>query len=231
MPVLIFHHVKLLKPSDDAIERGLTILPREFRAEIAYLRSHRYHAISAAQLVHHLRSGGALPAKPVVLTFDDGYTDIYSDVYPVLRRNHMIATFFIVPGFLNTPRYLTWKQVRTMSRHRMDIEAHSMTHPVLTNLNASGIWQQVWGSRHVLQQHLHRSVRVFAYPYGNYDSRVLAALRAAGFYGAFTTLEGWSPSTPNLLHLPRVYVDLDDTIPIFAGRLRDDPKVLAQDPT
>jgi peptidoglycan/xylan/chitin deacetylase (PgdA/CDA1 family) len=231
VPVLIYHHVKWLKPSDDAIERGLTVLPTEFAAELRFLVTHGYHTITAAELTAYLRTGSRLPTHPVVLTFDDGYADVYSDTYPLLRKYHLTATLFIVPGFLGTPRYVSWRQVEEMARHGIDVEAHSMTHPDLTLIPRSRVWAEVDGSRNALQTRLHRPVRVFAYPYGDYDQTVLIAVRRAGFVTAFTTRQGWWQDSADLLTLPRVYVDLDDTVQTFAGRLRADPAILAEDPT
>jgi len=230
-PVLIYHHVKLLKPTDDAIERGLTVLPAQFDAQLDYLQTHRYSTVTATALTAHLLKAAKLPPNPVVLTFDDGYTDVYADVYRQLRRRHMVATFFIVPGFLNTPRYLTWRQVTDMAQHGMDIEAHSMTHPDLTTLRPEAVRQEVARSRQVLAAHLHRPIEVFAYPYGAYNAAVLRAVSRAGFQAAFTTHQGWVARSDQLLTLPRVYIDIDDTPAVFAGRLRADPAVLAHDPT
>ena len=230
-PVLIYHHVKVLKPTDDAIERGLTVLPAQFDAQLDYLRMHGYTTVTATALTAHLLKSAKLPPNPVVLTFDDGYTDVYADVYQQLRRRHMIATFFIVPGFLNTSRYLTWRQVTDMEHHGMDIEAHTMTHPDLTTLRPEAVWQEVARSRQVLMAHLHHPIEVFAYPYGAYSAAVLTAVSRAGFRAAFTTHQGWVARSDQLLTLPRVYIDIDDTLAVFAGRLRADPAALAQDPT
>ncbi len=231
VPVLIYHHVKTLKASDDSIERGLTVLPSQFDAEMRYLRAHHYHVVSARALANHLISGTSLPRKPVVLTFDDGYTDVFPDVYQVLSRMHMVATFFVVPGFLNKPRYLTWKQVQTMSSHGMDIEAHSMTHPDLTSIGPRSVRWQLNECRRELQSRLHKTVTVFAYPYGAHSPAVISDVRQVGYRVAFTTQEGWIADPRRLLTEPRVYVDLDDTLSIFAGRLQDDQRVLAEDPT
>lgn len=218
-PVLIMHHVKPDKPTDDQIELGLTLPPALFGQDIDYLATHGYHTISARQLVSYLRSGGKLPSKPVVLTFDDGYTDMYTQVYPVLRKHQMTATFFVVPGFFDRPRYLTWKQVIDMSRHGMDIEAHSMTHPDLTTLSPARAWQEIWGSRHVLQSRLHRPVEVFAYPYGAYNASVLNDVSKAGYWAGFTTHRGYRQARSQLLTLPRVYVTREDIPALFARLL------------
>jgi peptidoglycan/xylan/chitin deacetylase (PgdA/CDA1 family) len=231
VPVLIYHHVKSLKPTDNAIERGLTVLPGEFRAQLNVLVKNHYHLVSAAALVGYLRSGGSLPSKPVVLTFDDGYIDMFGTAYQLLRTMHLTATFFIVPGFLDTRRYLSWKQVEQMAAAGMDIEAHSMTHPDLTTVPAAQLWGEVAQSRHVLEQRLHKAVRAFAYPYGAYNASVLRAVSKAGYWGAFTTRQGWWENRSQLLTLARLYVDIDDSPQIFVGRLRADPAALAEDPT
>jgi len=231
VPVLIYHHVKWNKPSDDAIERGLTVSPTQFQQELDYLVRDHFHTVTAAQLVSDLRSGASLPSRPVVLSFDDGYADMYGTAYPFLRQHHMRATFFIVPGFLDTVRYLSWRQVEDMADHGMDIEAHSMSHPDLTLVPAAQARGEVQDSRRDLEKRLHRSVRIFAYPYGDYNAAVLSDVARAGYWAAFTTHQGWWQRSDGLLTLPRVYVDFDDTLRIFAGRLRADPQVLAQDPT
>lgn len=230
VPVLIYHHVKAPKPGDDAIERGLSVLPGAFAAQLQYLRFHGYHTVTASTLVDALRGGKQLPPRPIVLTFDDGYSDIYPNVYPLLRRYRMTATFFIAPGLLDKPRYMSWRQIATLASHGMDVEAHSMSHPDLTMVSAAQRHGEIWDSRRVLEARLHRAVRVFAYPYGAYNASVLADVAHAGYLAAFTTHEGWLAGSDQLLTLPRVYVDPDDTIDIFAGRLRADPHALAADP-
>jgi peptidoglycan/xylan/chitin deacetylase (PgdA/CDA1 family) len=231
VPMLLMHHVKATRPTDDTIERGLTISPAQFSSEMRYLVRNHFHTITATQLASYLRGGKSLPSKPVVLSFDDGYVDVYEHVFYPLSRLHMTATFFIVPGFLGMPRYLSWAEVKDMATHGMDIESHTMSHPDLTTVNAQRQWSEVNGSRSLLQRKLHRTVRLFAYPYGAYNQSVLSTVARAGYWAAFTTRQGWIQSSSRLLTLPRVYIDNDDTLRIFAGRLAADPAVLAEDPT
>lgn len=213
-PVIVYHHVKWLKPTDDAIERGLTILPPQFQMQLEEIARRRYRVITAAALIQALHSGQAVRSHSMVLTFDDGYSDVYTNVYPELRRSHLRATFFVVPGFIGTPRYMTWAQVRNMASHGMDIEAHTMTHPDLTTLPPAKLAKEVAGSRSVLERMLHRPVRVFAYPYGAYNSSVEEAVHRAGFWGAFTTQIGIEESSGMLLQLPRIYAVHGDRLPV-----------------
>jgi peptidoglycan/xylan/chitin deacetylase (PgdA/CDA1 family) len=231
VPVLIYHHVKWPRPGDNAIERGLTISPAQLATELTHLAVGGYRSVTARDIAAFLRGGPALPKRPVALTFDDGYSDVYANAYQVLLRRRMRATFFIVPGFLDKPRYLTWKQVENMAAHGMDIEAHSMTHPDLTTVPAAQMQREIRLSRLLLESRLHRQVRVFAYPYGAYNGGILRSVRSAGYYAAFTTHQGWWQTETNRLVLPRVYVDNDDTASIFAGRLVADAVALAADPT
>jgi peptidoglycan/xylan/chitin deacetylase (PgdA/CDA1 family) len=118
-----------------------------------------------------------------------------------------------------------------MAAHGMDIESHTMTHPELTRIGQRSLRWQLSESRHELQMKVHHPVRLFAYPYGAYSRTVVTAVARAGYLAAFTTQQGWVQTGAQLLTEPRVYVDIDDSLAIFAGRLRDDPRILAQDPT
>lgn len=231
LPVLVMHHVKWDRPGDDAIELGLTIHPSQFRQEVRYLASHRYRTVSAAGVAGVLVRGGKLPSHSVALTFDDGYADMYTNVYPVLRSHHMTATFFVCPGLIGKPRYMTWKQVQTMVSHGMDIEAHTMTHPDLTRVSAAQAWGEINGSRQALRSRVHVPARVFAYPYGTSNATVLGDVRKAGYWIAFTTQQGWVLKSGSRFLLPRVYIDRDDSLAQFAARLTDNLAVVSQDPT
>lgn len=231
LPVLVMHHVKWDKPGDDATELGLTIHPTQLRRELTYLASHGYHTISAARVARVLVRGGRLPSRPVVLTFDDGYADAYQTVYPVLRARRMTATFFVCPGLLGKPRYMTWSQVRVMARHGMDIEAHTLTHPDLTAVPAGQARVEIAGSRTSLRRRLHIPVTVFAYPYGAFNPAILRDVQQAGYAAAFTTQQGWRLTRGSRYLLPRVYVDRDDSLRQFAARLSGNVQVVEQDPT
>jgi len=231
IPVLIYHHVKLTRPTDDATERGLTISPQQFSSELAYLQRARYHTITADRLVSFFHGRASLPSRPVMLTFDDGYVDVYHAVYSLLRERHMTAIFFIVPGFLGRQRYMNAAQVRDMADHGMDIEAHTMTHPDLTTLPYRSALREIKISREFLQRLIRHSVRAFAYPYGAYNRSTLQAVAASQFEVAFSTRAGWIQSSEAALTLPRVYIDADDSLPNFAARLHRDRGVLLADPT
>jgi peptidoglycan/xylan/chitin deacetylase (PgdA/CDA1 family) len=143
----------------------------------------------------------------------------------------MIATFFVCPGLLGKPRYLSWKQVNIMARHGMDIEAHTMTHPDLTRVPTAQEWGEINGSRQALRNRVHIPARVFAYPYGTFNAAVLRDVREAGYWAAFTTQQGWTLQAGARFLLPRVYIDRDDSLAQFAARVAGNVAVVSRDPT
>src|SRR5262249_54576256 len=79
VPILMYHYVSDLPPHADSMRAKLTISPGKFQEEMQYLSDHAYHIISLDQLYNALTQGQALPSKPIVLTFDDGYEDAYTN--------------------------------------------------------------------------------------------------------------------------------------------------------
>lgn len=148
----------------------------------------------------------ALPPRAVALTFDDGYRDNYTNVFPVLRRYGFTATFFVITGKVGHPGYMSWAELREMSAAGMLIESHTVTHPVLTRLPAPALERELVQSRQALWLNLGIDSRVLCYPYGAYDPGVMGAARAAGYIMAFTTKPGLVMEPLAIFALPRVAV-------------------------
>ena len=73
------------------------------------------------QLFDGIYTGAPLPSKPVVLTFDDGYSDAFTDAFPLLRKYSFGGSFAIVTGFVGQPGYVNWDQVKQMAGSQMEI--------------------------------------------------------------------------------------------------------------
>ncbi len=208
VPILMYHYISDLPPDADAIRRDLTVAPADFEAQLAYLRDAGYTGVTLDDLIGYLAAGRPLPAKPVVLTFDDGYADAYSGAFPLLKQYGFPGTFFVITSFLDEgrPGYLTWEQAAQMQAAGMEIEAHSVTHPDLTGLGDDALVAEVQGAREAIEAHLHAPVRYFCYPSGRYDQRTIAALQAAGYWAAVTTAGGSTHTSGELFELARVRV-------------------------
>ncbi len=208
LPILMYHYISDLPADADAYRTDLSVSPARFEAQLAYLKEQGYTSISLEDLALYLTAGRPLPPKPIILTFDDGYLDNYLYAFPLLRQYGFQGAFFIVTQFVDGggERYLNWEQARLMQENGMEIEAHGVSHEDLRGQPAAFVEQQIAEARRAIEDHLHKPVRFFCYPYGRYDSRTVAALRAAGYTGAVTTEGGAVHTTAGLFELARVRV-------------------------
>jgi peptidoglycan/xylan/chitin deacetylase (PgdA/CDA1 family) len=189
----------------------LKVDPANFAAELAALHTGGYHPISQAQLFDALYHGAALPPKPIILSFDDGYVDDVRTILPDLQQYHWVATFFVITGRMTEPGFLTADQIRQLDRAGMDIGDHTAHHVDLRLLTGAELTAETSGSRRVLQRTLGHFVYSFAYPFGAYNDAVVAAIRAAGFTLAYTTAGGNAETTSAPLTMPRVHVGAAQT--------------------
>ncbi|MCX6022563.1 MAG: polysaccharide deacetylase family protein, partial [Chloroflexi bacterium] len=161
-----------------------------------------------------------LPAKSVVLTFDDGDLDNCQVGYRALLRRGMTGTFFIVTGLLGGAEHMNWDQVKEMAAGGMEMQAHGKQHLDMSRMSATALRDQLAGSRAELERRLGLPVRIFAYPAGRYSADTIAALKAAGYRAALTTRLGSEHHTSDRYELRRMRVHGADTFAAFAGKLR-----------
>ncbi len=191
VPILMYHYVEIVQDKRDTIRRGLDILPTTIDAEIATLLTHKYTPIFMSDLADYLDGKSSLPEKPIVLTFDDGYRDFYTDAYPILKKYHVKATAYVVPGFLNRPNYMTKDQVKEVAASDLiEIAAHTVHHVNLRGTQPALLTTEINESKNLLEQLIDKPVTDFAYPYGLYNQIVISAVAAAGYRTAVTTKPG-----------------------------------------
>ncbi len=208
VPVLTWHRVV---PMPAVGEPDLIVDPSVFAAELKALHGNGYHPISQAQLFDALYKGAALPPKPVIISVDDGYVDDVRAILPALKRWHMVATFFVITGRTHEPGFVTAAQIRELDRAGMDVGDHTTHHVDLRTLAPEELKAETAGSRHMLAKILGHPTYWFAYPAGEFDDQVVAAVRAAGFTMAYTTEGGTTESTSAPLTMPRLHVSRDTT--------------------
>jgi peptidoglycan/xylan/chitin deacetylase (PgdA/CDA1 family) len=203
VPVLTYHRVA---PASAVGQLDLKVEPSNFIAELSVLRRAGYHTIHQGQLFDALYKHGSLPHKPVIISVDDGYVDDVTRILPALKRNHMVATFFVITGRMTEPGFLTAEEIRELDKAGMDVGDHTAHHVDLRLLTPSQLKLETTGSRRTLERVLGHSVYYFAYPFGTYNSNVLRGVHAAGFTMAYTTASGITESTSSPLAMPRIHV-------------------------
>ena len=192
LPILLYHRIDVLRASLPAITRRLTVSPEAFAAQMEWLKSHGFHAVSQLRAFDALEYGAPLPQKPVMITFDDGYRDVLWNASPILERLGMPATSYVITGRVSgpDPSFLTWGELRVLEQRGIAIGSHTVDHLPLTQLGSGEAVHELRDSRRALEAHLGHPVQWFAYPYGAEDSGVVALVRQAGYVLAVTTQGG-----------------------------------------
>jgi len=208
VPILMYHYLSSPPPGSDVYRRDLSVSPEQFDAQLRYLQQEGYHTVSLRDLLYALNRGRSLPDNPIVLTFDDGYADNYTNAFPLLRKYGFTATFFVLTGFVDErrPGYLTWEQISKMSRAGMEFGSHSKDHPDLRRRGRDFLIWQILGSKQSLEAHIRPPVYAFSYPSGHYDARVEKLLKEAGYLVAVTIEQGTDQNSDHLLQLKRIRV-------------------------
>ena len=216
--ILTYHSVGL--DSDFFI-----VKPRDFIRQMEYLKSN-YAIVPLADLLECIGKEGR-PARGIVsISFDDGYEDFYTDVYPFLRKHKLPATVFVATGYVGKewpfvkshPKILTWEQIEEISDNNIEIGAHTVTHPNLQKEKPEEAIYEIVKSKGEIEKHLGRSVRFFSYPFGKYTSQVLEIVEKAGFEAGVGGM-GTVHKDSNIFALNRVRVDRSTTFLQFKARL------------
>jgi peptidoglycan/xylan/chitin deacetylase (PgdA/CDA1 family) len=211
VPILEFHVVG--DPPPGAPTPGLYDSVATFRAQLAWLAAHGYHAVTLHDVYESWTHGKALPARPVVLTFDDGYPEDYTTVLPLLRARGWVGNLNLQIG------NLVPKRVRELIAAGWEIDAHTFTHPDLTKTSAAQLRREVAGARTWIRNVFEQPVDFFCYPAGRYDAAVVAAVRRAGYLGAETELPGPASPANGLFTLHRIELLRTDGVAGMAAKL------------
>lgn len=189
VPVVLYHHVQ---PNEEATSKNQTKISVNdtiFAEQMAYLKNRGYNTITPDQLLSGLTSG--LPAKPILLTFDDGYADFYKYAYPELVKNNLRATVFLATGLMGGADYLTWEQIAEMrSSGLITFANHTWSHKNLGAAGADKIEYEIKTAQQQLLDNGLGPVTSFAYPYGLPSSYAESILKDLGIKTAFTTIPG-----------------------------------------
>lgn len=222
VPILMYHYVSELPPHADDIRIGLTVTPAIFRKHMQYLHDQGYTTISLYDLNNALTKGTKLPPKPIVLTFDDGYIDAYTNVFPILKQYGFVGTFFIITSRpdAHDPAYMSWPQITEMSQAGMSMEPHTKDHLDLRNRDHDFLIYQMKGSIESLAAYTGKTPHMFAYPVGHYDLATLQVARELDLWIAVTTANGDLQTSTGRLHSPRLRVSGNMSVDGLAAVLR-----------
>jgi peptidoglycan/xylan/chitin deacetylase (PgdA/CDA1 family) len=216
VPILMYHVIS--SPPAHAPYPELYVPRASFAAEVGWLARHGYHAVTLQDVFDSWRGARTLPAKPIVLSFDDGYLSDLTNALPVLKARHWPGVLNLEVANLKPVWGIRPPGVRKLIRAGWEIDAHTLTHPDLTAVGAAQLRDEVAGSRAAIRNAFHVPVNFFCYPAGRYNDTVIAAVQAAGYLGATTTNYGLAKPA-ELYTLARVRINGTDSISAFGSKL------------
>lgn len=205
VPILMYHYVEYVKDKRDTIRQSLDILPNIFDKQLSTLVNAGYTFMTASELADVLDGKSALPPKPILLTFDDGHWDLYTDVLPILEKYHVHATAYIISGFIGGTDFMTKDQLEGVIKSGLvEIGAHTVHHISLAQKLFPVVEYEVLHSKESIQNTYHLQVVSFAYPNGSFDQQAADIVRDAGFRTAVSTVPGIAQSQNNRFYLYRL---------------------------
>jgi len=220
MPILMYHYVRT-PPSikTDQVGFRLSVSPADFQAQMDWLGSNHYHPVNFNQTRAYFAGTTALPSRPIVITFDDGYQDLYTTAFPILRAHGFTAVAYIVSGFVDHPAYVSRGQVREMDRAGIEIASHTVNHPDLSRSGMGSVTFELAQSKRWLEDTVGHPVLDFAYPSGKFNAQTILAVSRAGYSTAVTTFTSTLHSMADRYTWGRVRVGGGESLQEFIGNL------------
>ncbi|MFZ0564010.1 MAG: polysaccharide deacetylase family protein [Terriglobales bacterium] len=232
IPILMYHSVSESSTNGRhpyfATETNLST----FRAHMAHLSENGYLTIYPDQLVKFLASGKTDKKKVVVITFDDGFRDFYTNAFPVLQEYGMSATVYLPTDFIAMERRsflgkecLTWDEVRQLREAGICFGSHTVTHSKLRFVSNLTLERELRDSKSIIEDNLGVAIDSFAYPYAfpeedqTFTRRLQTLLEMCGYTSGVSTIIGTKHSTDDRYVLKRVPVNAWDDPKLFEAKL------------
>jgi peptidoglycan/xylan/chitin deacetylase (PgdA/CDA1 family) len=231
VPVIVYHHLLKEKENVKFKNEKTVVSYEQFSEQMKFLHDHGYHTITLPELEQFLHGKRNLPAKSIMIHFDDGLKTNYIYAYPVLKRYHFHAVAFLItsrntatvqPFHPDILQYLSWPEIDQM---RDVFEFASHTH-ALHNRGTDGIGNLIKEPREIVKADLLQSRKLlngttyFAYPFGQYKQETIDILKETGFTMAFTTETGTVKPGDDPYQLKRYGIGPDTTLEEFKHIIR-----------
>ncbi len=211
IPIFLYHHIV---DNKSEIEYDYMQTSKDtFEKQITGLENSGYHFISYDDLIQYKEGKKTLYKKSAVLTFDDGYEDVYKNAYPILKEYNIPFTMFIITDYMGTNTYMTWDEAKDVQNSGLGIIAsHSQNHEDFSKLSVEQAVENVNNSYKTIEENLgNQKIKIFAYPYGLYGEGQSEALEKEGYIVDLTDNKINKSKDLNVYGLHRCY-PLNDSV-------------------
>lgn len=205
VPVLCYHHIRNFSASQSESMKSYSVTPEAFAAQMKILHDSGYQTILPDQLKDYLLHDAELPAKPVMITFDDTQESQYIYGAAEMNKYGFKGVYFIMTISINRPRYMSKEQIKNLSDSGHVIAAHTWDHHMVTKYAGADWDTQLVKPQQQLEAITGKKVTYFAYPFGLWNEAAIPEIKSRGYELAFT-LSGKRDSTQPLYTIRRMIV-------------------------
>ncbi|MEN6433546.1 MAG: polysaccharide deacetylase family protein [Smithella sp.] len=230
VPILMYHSVSDEKEKLHPYYHVNTS-PAVFYAHMLYLHENNYSVINLQDLEKSFDTRDS--SKYVVITFDDGFRDFYTNAFPILREYRFPATVFLPTDFIGNKKnklrgknHLTWDQISELSKSGICFGSHTVTHPELTSLNNKDIEYEIRQSKIFIEDKIGKTIDAFSYPFkfpdGNKEfiKGFRNILQKHGYRHGVSTRIGTTNKNDDVMFRKRIPVNTSDDILFFRAKLQ-----------
>jgi peptidoglycan/xylan/chitin deacetylase (PgdA/CDA1 family) len=185
VPVLCYHHIRAYKPSESESMKSYSVTPAVFAEQMKALNDSGYKTILPDQLYNHLVYGEVLPAKPVMLTYDDTDEEQFSIAKAEMDKYGFKGVYFLMTIAMNRPRYMTKEQIKQLSDEGHVIAGHTWDHHMVTKLKGEEWNKQLVEPQQKLKAITGKNLDYFAYPFGIWNPAIIPEIKKANYKMAF----------------------------------------------
>ena len=200
IPILMYHSI-----SDDDPNNNLLVPPSMFEEQMAWLEANEFTAMDLDEALDSMETG-KVPKRPVVITFDDGYSDNYTSAFPSLKNHGLKATFFVITDGVDDGYYMSSEMLKEMQSNGMSIQNHTANHLELDKLSREDAYDTIKRGQDFLRNNIGSDANYLCYPVGKYNSETIEIEKELGIKAATTTQGGISSIGDGLYQLKRVRI-------------------------
>jgi len=221
LPILAMHGVESVPTGKYELSSAA------FEYLLSTLKSYGYKTVTLADVLAYIDKGKALPAKPIIISMDDGYQNLYTNAFPLAKKYGFKFTVFLVTGLIGDTEaarkqnefdadvrgiparpMLIWPEIQTMSKSGIEFQSHLWGHEIVSDLGAAEITQTLKQSKSDIEGKIGKPCVFVAWPHDDSSALAISLLAGAGYRGALKAYGGVEDlSTINLHNILRLNVD------------------------
>ena len=181
IPIIMYHHIRDFVDENDKIGTNLSVSSTKFSSQLDLIQSKGYETTTFQEI-----EKGETPEKPIILSFDDGYSNFYENAFPALKSRKMKAISFVITG-KNNSEYMTKDQIKEIDSYGIEVGSHTVSHPDLTTISKERVKIELIDSKTALENIVGHDIISFCYPAGKQNTTVVSTAFETGYLYATTT--------------------------------------------